>query len=49
MVENVQVGGVPAALVEHWKAPETVESPLKYTGLTFRKAFDTNNKRGVLQ
>ena len=49
MVEKVQVGGAPAGHVEHWKIPETVESTLKYTALTFRKAFNTNNKRDLLQ
>ena len=49
MVEVVQVGGAPAEHAEHWKAPEIVESALKYTGLTFRKAFNSNNKRDTLQ
>ena len=49
MVEKVQLGGAPAEHVEHWKAPEIVESALKYTTLTFRKAINTNNKREVLQ
>ena len=48
MVE-VQVDGVPAKHVEHWKAPEIVNSALKYMALTFRKIFNTNNKRDVLQ
>ena len=49
MVEEVQVGGAPAEHDEHWKAPEIVESALKYMALTFRKAFDSNNKRDILQ
>ena len=49
MVEEVQVGGAPAEHAEHWKAPEIVESALKYTALTFRKAFNSNNKRDILQ
>ena len=43
------MGGAPAEHAEHWKAPEIVESALKYTGLTFRKAFNSNNKRDTLQ
>ena len=49
MMEELQVGGAPAEHVQHWKAPEIVESALKYTALTFRKAFNTNNKGHVLQ
>ena len=49
IVEEVQVGGAPAEHAEHWKAPEIVESALKYTALTFRKAFNRNNKRDLLQ
>ena len=49
IVEEVQVGGAPAELTEHWKAPEIIESTLKYTALTFRKTFNSNNKRGALQ
>ena len=49
MMEEVQVSGAPAEHVEHWKAPEIVESTLKNAALTFRKAFNTNNKRDVLQ
>ena len=49
MVEEVQVGIAPADHTEHWKAPEIVESTLKYTALTFRKAFNSNNKRDILQ
>ena len=49
MVEEVQVDGAPAEHVEHWKAPEIVESALKYTAVTFRKLYNTNNKRDVLQ
>ena len=49
MVEEVKVGAAPAEHAEHWKAPEIVLSALKYTVLTFRKAFDNNNKRDVLQ
>ena len=44
MVEEMQVGGAPVEYVKHWKAPEIVESTLKYTALTFREAFNTNNK-----
>ena len=49
MVEEVQVGGALAEPVEHWKAPEIVETTLKYPVLTFRKTFNTNKKRGFLQ
>ena len=49
ILEEGQVGGAPTEHAEHWKAPEIVESPLKYTALTFRKAFNSNNKRDVLQ
>ena len=49
MGEELQVGGAPAEHAEHWKAPEIVESALKYTALTFRKAFNSNNKRDILQ
>ena len=49
MVEEMQVGGAPVEYVKHWKAPEIVESALKYTALTFREAFNTNNKWNVLQ
>ena len=49
MVEEVQVGGAPAEHTEHWKAPEIVEPALKYTALTFRKAFNSSNKRDILQ
>ena len=45
MVEEVQVGSAPAEHAEHWKTPEIVESTLKYTALTFKKTFDTNNKK----
>ena len=48
-MEEVQVGGVHAEHDEHWKAPEIVESTLKYTALTFRKAFNSNSKRDILQ
>ena len=50
MVEEVKVGGAPAEHDEHWKAPEIVESALKYTpALTFKKVFNSNNKRDILQ
>ena len=49
MVEEEQVGGAPAKHVQYWKIPEIVESALKDMALTFRKAFNTNNKRNVLQ
>ena len=49
MVEEVQVGGAPAKHAGHWKVPEIVEPALKYTALTFRKAFSSNNKRDILQ
>ena len=45
MVEEVQVGDVAAEHAEHWKAPEIVQSALKFTALTFRKAFNSNNKK----
>ena len=41
MVEEVQVGGAPAKHAEIWKAPELVESALKY----FRKAFNSNKRQ----
>ena len=49
MTEEVQVDGAPAKHAEHWKAPEMVESTLKYTAVTSRKTFNNNNKREVLQ
>ena len=49
MMEEVQVGGAPAEHAEHWKAPEIVEIALNYTALTFSKAFNSNNKRDILQ
>ena len=49
IVEGMQVGGAPAEHAEHWKAPEIVESALKYMALTLRKTFNSNNKRDVLQ
>ena len=49
MVEEVRVGRAPAEHAEHWKAPEIVESALKCTALTFRKAFNSSNKRDILQ
>ena len=49
MVEEMQVCGAPAEHAEHWKAPEIVESALEYTPLTFRKAFNSNNKIDILQ
>ena len=49
MVEEVQVSGPPTEHVEHWKAPEKVESALKYTALTFKKTFDSSNKKNVQQ
>ena len=45
IMEEVKLGGAPAEHVEHWKAPEIVESALKYTARAFREAFNTNNKR----
>ena len=49
MVEEVQVGGAPDKHAELWEAPEMVASALKYIALTFRKTFNSNNKRDVLQ
>ena len=49
MMEKVQEGGAPAKHAEHWKAPEIVEFTLKYTALTFRKTFNSNNQRDILQ
>ena len=46
---GVQLNGAPTEHVEHWKAPEIVESALQYTALTFKKTFDRNNKRDALQ
>ena len=45
MVEEAQVGGAPVEHSERWKAPEIVEPALKYTALTFRKAFNSINKK----
>ena len=41
--------GAPPEHAEDWEIPETVESALKYTALTFRKTFNSNNKRDILQ
>ena len=49
MVEEVQVGGAPAEHAKHWRAVETAQPALKYTALTFRKAFNSTNKRDTLQ
>ena len=49
MVEEAQVGGAPVEHSERWKAPEIVEPALKYTALTFRKAFNSINKKDILQ
>ena len=49
VVEEVQVGGAPAEHAKHWKALEIAQSALKYTALTFRKAFSSTNKRDILQ
>ena len=48
-MEERQVGGPPAEHAKHWKVPEIAESTLKYTALTFRKTFNSSNKRDVLQ
>ena len=45
MVEEAQVGGAPVEHSARWKAPEIVEPALKYTALTFRKAFNSINKK----
>ena len=45
----MEVGGAPAENFENWQAPEIVEPALKYTALTFRKTFNTNNKIDFLQ
>ena len=49
MVEEVQVGGASAEHAEHWKASEIVDFALMHTALTFRKVFNSNNKRDILQ
>ena len=49
MVEEAQVGGAPVEHSARWKAPEIVEPALKYTALTFRKAFNSINKKDILQ
>ena len=49
MVEEMQVGGVAAEHTEHWKAPEIEGSALKFMALTFRKAFNNNNKKDALR
>ena len=43
------MGGATANHAQYQKTPEIVESTLKYTAITFRKAFNSNNKRDVLQ
>ena len=48
-MEEVQVGGAPAEHAERWKAHEIIKYALNYAGLTFRMAFNSNNKRGILQ
>lgn len=45
----MQVGVITAEHAEYWKAPEIVESTLKYTVLSFRKTFNSNNKGDVRQ
>ena len=49
MAEEVQVGGASAEHAEHWKAPEILESTLKYMAVIFRKTFNSNNQRDILQ
>ena len=49
VVEEMQVGVITAEHAEYWKAPEIVESTLKYTVLSFRKTFNSNNKGDVRQ
>ena len=49
MLEEVEVSDAPTEHVEHWKAPDIAESALKYTALTFRKIFDSNDKKNVQQ
>ena len=49
MVEELQVGGAPIKHAEHWKAPKIAEFAFKYTTLTLKKTFDSNNKRDALQ
>ena len=41
--------GAPAEYAKYYKAPEIVESALKYTTLTFRKVFNNSNKKDILQ
>ena len=43
------MGGATAEHTQYRKTPEMVESTLKYTALTFRKTFNSNKKRDVLQ
>ena len=45
MLEEVEVSDAPTEHVEHWKAPDIAESALKYTALSFRKIFDSNDKK----
>ena len=45
MVEAGQKSGALTKHVEHWKVPETVESALKYTALTFSMMFNSKTKK----
>ena len=49
VVEEVKVGSGPVKHAQHWKAPEIVESTLKYKAFTSRETFNSNNKRDVPQ
>ena len=49
VVEEMQVGVIAAEHAEYWKAPEIVESTLKYMVLSIRKTFNSNNKGDVRQ
>ena len=43
------MGDAPADGAEHWKPSEIEESTLKYIAVTLRKAFNSSNKRDIIQ
>ena len=48
-LKKVEVGDALADRAEHWKPSEIEESALKYMALTLRKAFNSSNKRDIIQ
>ena len=48
-MKKVEVGDALADRAEHWKPSEIEESALKYMALTLRKAFNSSNKRDIIQ